>query len=93
MFFVCCVLLCVQEVVDSWVSAVGVRHIVLWYCTRCRYKYHSTRYIHNPYQIFGAGIRWEREKNDKSVVLCVLCVVKKVIYYNDFNIGKYKTNI
>ncbi len=34
-----------------------------------------------------------REKNDKSAVLCVLCVVKTVIYYNNFTNGKYETYI
>ncbi len=34
-----------------------------------------------------------REKIDKSVILCVLCVVKTVIYYNDFTNGKYETHI
>ena len=51
----------------------------------------------DTYAILVKYLAWEysgREKNGKSVVLCVLCVVKNsYLLYNDFTNGKYVTYI
>jgi hypothetical protein len=94
-FVVCCVLLCVQDVVGSWVSAVGSYS-----------KYDISYYgivlgvgisivVLDTYAILVEYLAWEnggREKNDKSVV-CVVCCKKLLSTNHDFPNGKYETCI
>jgi hypothetical protein len=75
-FVVCCVLLCVQEVVGSWVSAVGSysKYNILYYGFVLGVG--ISIIVIDTYAILVKYLAWEnggREKNDKSVVRVVCC--------------------
>ncbi len=95
-FVVCCVLLCVQDVVGSWVSAIGSysKYDISYYGIVLGVGISIVvlgRYICNPCHIFGMGKWWER-KNDTSVV-CDVCCKKLLSTNHDFPNGKYETCI
>ncbi len=96
LFVVFCMLLCVQEAVGSWVSAIGSysKYDILYYSIVLGVGISIV--VLDTYAILVKYFAWEnggREKNDKSVV-CVVCC-KKLLSTNaiEFTNGKYKTYI
>ncbi len=81
-YVVCCVLFCVQEAIDSWVSAVGsyLKYNISYYgiilCVGISTVELDTYAILVKYLVPENG---GREKNHKSVV-CDVCCKKTVIY-------------
>jgi hypothetical protein len=95
-YVVCCVLLCVQEVVGSLgcLSLVSyLKYNMSYYGIVLRVGISIVEL--DTYVILVKYLAWEngrREKNDKSVV-CVMCCKKLLSTNNDLPNGKYEMYI